>query len=114
MSDLQTTPVQSSGAQRHDKVTLRDTSHSGARSVAHVFKSIAAVVIIVGGGVAYSYPRYLHEHVNTSTTQSLYLGIAIAVGTVVVTSVFAFFGYVIDLLVELNTRGSVPRPLSER
>jgi len=110
MSDLQTKAHSSGAAQRHDKKASLLDPHAGARSVAHVFKSIATVAIILGGGAAYTYPRYIHEHLNTSTTQSVYLGAAIAVGTVVVASVFAFFGYVISLLVELNTRVDAPMP----
>ncbi len=80
--------------------------HKGARAMTMVFPMLAIVVLLAGGVSSYTYPRYLHVHFNTSTTQSVYLGIAIAFGTIVFASLLAFCGYVLDLLVqsELNTR----------
>jgi len=108
MSDIQATTPLSSGAHRQDKTSLLDAPPSGAQAVAHVFKSFATILVIVGGGATYTYPRYLHEHLNASTTQSVYLGIIIAVGTIIFASVFAFFGCMINLSaqIECNTRES--------
>jgi hypothetical protein len=67
---------------------------------------LALLILIVGGIASYTYPTYLHDHLGLSTTGRVYLTIGMGFGTAVFTTVPAFFGYVLDLLVqiELNTR----------
>jgi hypothetical protein len=94
--------------------------HLGARVTASIFRVLALLVLIVGGIITYTYPRYLHVHFGASVSQCVYLGIGLGFATAIFASVPAFFGYVLDLLIqnELNTRetaynvyrGTAPSP----
>ena len=85
-----------------------------------IFTMLALLIVIVGGIVTYTYPKYLHDHLGLSATGRVYLSLGLGFGTAVLASVPAFFGYVLDLLVqiELDTRetaynvyeGDIPVP----
>ena len=81
-------------------------SHNGARALSLVFLVMATIILIVGGVSTYTYPRYRHIHDGFPTAQCVYLGIEVAIGTIVCACALAFFGYALDLLVqsELNSR----------
>jgi len=98
--------------------------HRGATATATVFKVLTVVVLVVGALSAYGYARYLHDNTNTSSGGIALLVVGIVVATIIYASVSAFFGYVVDLLVQIegNTReaaynqrrGDLPSPPTRR
>jgi len=77
-------------------------SHLGARTTSSVFIVLALLILAVGGVITYTYPTYLHDHVDLSSTGRVYLSIGMGFGTAVLASVPAFFGYVLELLVQIE------------
>ena len=90
--------------------------HRGARAVATVFKTLSVAIVVLGAAASYFYPRYLHVHFGTNTTQCLFLGFGMLIGTILIASWCAFFGYVLGLLiqVESNTRETAYNVFSGR
>jgi len=75
--------------------------HGGSSAVAGVFLTVAIVVLCLGvlGGVGTGI--YVHEHLNTSVGTSVLDAVAAAAGGLLIASLLAFFGFVLDLLVEI-------------
>lgn len=75
--------------------------------MATVFHAVALVVLGLGlvGGVGFGF--YAHRHLADSVSRSVAFALAVALGAVFLASVLAFFGYVLDLLMEIveNTSG---------
>ena len=84
---------------RKDAVTL--PAHRGASAVATVFLAVALLVLGLGLMADVWFGFYAHNHLNDSVGASIGLAFAGALGVVFLTCVLAFFGYVIDLLVEI-------------
>jgi len=74
--------------------------------VVAVFLSVAAVVLLVGlvGGAAIG--LYTHKHTSDTLSRSIAIGASVALGGVLLASVLAFFGYVLNLLTQIveNTK----------
>jgi hypothetical protein len=81
-------------------------THAGAQTVRTVFLSAAVLTAVAGviAGIAAAV-TLTHHQVPGATTVGVTFGIVI--GSFLVGASFAFFGYVVDLLIEVdcNTRG---------
>ena len=88
------------------KGRFSDPAHRGATAVAAVFQTVAAVVLGLGIVGAVWVGLYVRQHLVESTTRSIGYALAVALGAVFLASVLAFFGYMLDLLIEIeeNTR----------
>jgi hypothetical protein len=73
----------------------------GARTVAGVFKSLAALVLIAGAVAAFESARALHT-VGASTDNVVAVVAGIVGGTIIAASAMACFGYVLQLLVAIH------------
>jgi hypothetical protein len=98
--------------------------HRGANATSTVFKVLAIVLLVVGALAAYGYAEYLHDHTSISPGGIALVVVGLLSATVIYASVSAFFGYVVDLLVQIegNTRetaynqlrGDLPSPPTRR
>ncbi len=82
------------------------TSHRGATAVTAVFFTVAVVVFWLGLIGAVWMGVYAHQDMAESVGRSIAYTIAVALSGIFMASVLAFFGYVLDLLTEIeeNTR----------
>jgi flagellar motor component MotA len=81
-------------------------NHEGANAVAAVFQTVAVVVLGIGLVSAVAVGEYVHKHMSDSVGKSIAYAIVVALSGVLLASMLAFFGYVLDLLAEIaeNTR----------
>jgi len=76
-------------------------THRGASAVSTVFFAVALLVLGLGLMADVWFGFDAHTHLGDSVGESMSLALAGALGVVFLASVLAFFGYVIDLLVEI-------------
>gem|GEM_PF-6013646 len=103
-SEASSAPTQPNGAP-----TRR--SYRGAKVVSVVFKIVAWLVIVGGMAGAVVTGRALH-HSGSTTGHVAAVGIGIGAGSILTAAAFAFFAYVLDLLIDIasNTDGWAPSP----
>ena len=82
-------------------------SHRGATTAATVLLGFAAFMLALGIVAGIWYGRYANDQLSDSVGRSIVLGLAIALGSLVLASLLAFFGFVLDLLVEIAENTSV-------
>ena len=85
--------------------------YRGAKVVSVVFKIVAWLVIVGGIAGAVVTSRDLH-HSGATTGHVAAVGIGIGAGSILTAAAFAFFAYVLDLLIDIasNTDGRTPSP----
>jgi len=104
-------PTQPEGAPTQPEGEPTRRSYRGAKVVSAVFKIVAWLVIVGGiiGAVVTS--RALH-HSGATTGHVAGVGIGIGAGSILTAAAFAFFAYVLDLLIDIasNTDSRTPSP----
>jgi uncharacterized membrane protein YGL010W len=76
-------------------------AHRGPRAVATVFLTVAEVVLALGLLGAVATGVSVHQALDVSVGRSIAYACAVALGVVFLASLLAFFGYVLDLLIEI-------------
>jgi hypothetical protein len=100
------------------------SSHAGAQAVAVIFKCLAVAILAAGAVAAANYYDSIQHDSSLSSGDKTAILIGIAAMTVILASWSAFFGFVLSLLVDIETdtreasllarRDDVPMPPSRR